>query len=399
MIGAAQEDNAAMRRKVKSKSPTVGVDGSWWSSLLTKGEALTVSRDVSGRLVLNSRQGRVLEPGPDLGLPAAVVAFDGGLEARFSRRDKDGNHSQAEADASDAAQRVGPAVSSVEPTVVIELGVGGQAELAPVLDESVNGLCCGDAVAHPGAHQSAVKRDGVEHLDIDSAFKDKAGDDVKAVQLGLTLRHPRQIPPSWRSRMADPAPVVENPSPQQDTSNGANGRQGLVVACQQLAMDGRLSKFPQVTLLLQLLTHPKDFNFDGSCDSIGRTVRPARPVAPVHAIQPLVTGPQDPSLNRSAADTEPPRHPADRMAVTNRSHQRAALALTGVFFSSSMIEASCLRSISPFSCSSLRVVAMARAPQAVEADGVWKAAEDGTFPHPLENASRFPQLPQPNSQR
>jgi hypothetical protein len=33
--------------------------------------------------------------------------------------------------------------------------------------------------------------------------------------------------------------------------------------------------------------------------------------------------------------------------------------------------------------------------QAVEADGVWKAAEYGAFPHPLENAARFPQLPQP----
>jgi hypothetical protein len=30
----------------------------------------------------------------------------------------------------------------------------------------------------------------------------------------------------------------------------------------------------------------------------------------------------------------------------------------------------------------------------MEADGVWKAAEYGAFPHPLENASRFPQLPQ-----
>ena len=32
--------------------------------------------------------------------------------------------------------------------------------------------------------------------------------------------------------------------------------------------------------------------------------------------------------------------------------------------------------------------------KAVEADGVWKAAR-GAFPHPLENASRFPHLPQP----
>jgi len=33
--------------------------------------------------------------------------------------------------------------------------------------------------------------------------------------------------------------------------------------------------------------------------------------------------------------------------------------------------------------------------QAVEADEVWKAGEYAAFPHLLENAPRFPRLPQP----
>jgi hypothetical protein len=34
-------------------------------------------------------------------------------------------------------------------------------------------------------------------------------------------------------------------------------------------------------------------------------------------------------------------------------------------------------------------------PQAVEADEAWKAGEYAAFPPPLENAPRFPRLPQP----
>src|SRR5262249_14397094 len=85
-----------------------------------------MGRHITGRLRLQPLQRGVLKPRPHFGLPQAVEALDGSLEARLAGRDKDGHDAQAQADAGHATNGVGVDLRSLEERVVVELCVAGQ---------------------------------------------------------------------------------------------------------------------------------------------------------------------------------------------------------------------------------------------------------------------------------
>src|SRR5262245_27936187 len=62
---------------------------------------------VAARPILQAAQVGVLEPGPDLRLPGAVVVLDSRLEARLARRDEHRDHPQGQAQPADPADGVG----------------------------------------------------------------------------------------------------------------------------------------------------------------------------------------------------------------------------------------------------------------------------------------------------
>lgn len=250
LIGAAQEDDLAAGMERQIRLPRLREGRSWWGSIDSKGSTGTAGLDVLGGPDLEGEQRVMLEARPDLCLPAAVIALDGGLEARLARRSKDRGDLESEAESDDAADGVGVLVGALEAGVVVELGVGGQADVLPVGHQRLESFPSGDEGSGPGLHQSAVERDGVEDFDIDSAANDKAGDDVEAIQFDVPLGHLRQIPASRRSGMWDSSTPIQGASPQQDSSDRANRRQRTVALFQQLTMIAASPNSPRALVSL-----------------------------------------------------------------------------------------------------------------------------------------------------
>src|SRR5258708_3979343 len=251
-----------------------------------------------------------MEASPDLSLPAAVVAFDSGLEAGFAGRREDWSHLQGEADAGNTTEVIGVVMSALEPGVVVELSVTGQTELTPVFDQSGHRKPRGDSGSRPGSRQGAVKRDGVEDFHVDSAFNDKAFDDVEAIGLDLPGRQFGQVPAARRAWPAHPSVTIQSSSPFQDSANGANRRGPAVSLPNQLPVDGEVAVLSQVACLPKLLAQLQDLVFDLRNDTVsGLSRRPRGAGGPVHTIQTASFGPAHPSVHRPVA---PPKAPSDR---------------------------------------------------------------------------------------
>jgi len=282
-VGATQEDDLATRVEREIWLPCFGKGCSWRGSFDSESRTNAAGLDVFGRLDLECKQGVMLEARPDFGLPAAVVALDGSLEAGLTRRGEDGDDLKGEAEANDAADGVGKLMSALEAGVVVELSVGGQADVLPVGSQRLKGLSGGDEGPGPRLHQAAVKRDAVKDFDIDSAANDKAGDDVEAIQFGVALGDLGQVP-TWRWSWApySSAPV-QGPSPQQDTSDRAHRRQRTVALCHQLAMDRRISELSQRAGVLESLASGENALFRRGRHPVGRLARTGRSIAPLDA--------------------------------------------------------------------------------------------------------------------
>lgn len=276
--------------------------------------------DELGGLILEGLQGVEVEASPDLGLPAAVVAFDGGLEARLARRCEDRSDLQGEADPADAPEVVGVVMGALESGVVVELSVTGQTELAPVFEQGRHADPRGDRGSGPGSRQAAVKRDGVKDLHIDSAFNDKAFDDVEAIDLNLFGSDLWQVPAAGRSRTAHPSVAVQSSSPFQDSTNRANRRDPAGYLSAQLSVDGDVAVLSQVAGLPKLLAQPQDFLFDVCRDTVGGlTGRSGGAVGPVDAVQAFSFGAAKPAVYRRVAK---PKGLGDRPQRTTSANSR-----------------------------------------------------------------------------
>ena len=394
LIGAAQEDDLAAGMERQIRLPRLREGRSWRGSVDSKSSTGTAGLDVLGGLDLEGEQRVVLEARPDLGLPAAVIAFDGGLEARLARRGKDRDDPESEAESDDAADGVGVLVGALKAGVVVELGIGGQAHVLPVGQQGLESFPSGDEGSGPRLHQTAMERDGVEDFDIDSAANDKAGDDIEAIQFDVSLGHLRQIPASRRSGMPDSSTPIQGASPQQDPSDRANRRQRTVALFQQLTTDRRIAELSQGTGVLEPLASSENDLFDRGGYPVGWPVRARRAITPLDAVQSLPGSPGNPSLNGRTTDMELTRDPSSAPSRPDRSNDGVTFLFDGSFLPNALLrrfleEILLLSKTLPKSKPSGN--------QAVEADGVWKAAEYGAFPHPLENAARFPHLPQPQA--
>lgn len=392
LIGAAQEDDLAAGMERQIRLPRFREGRSWRGGFDSKSGTGAAGLDVLGGLDLEGKQRVVLEARPDLCLPAAVIALDGGLEARLARRGKDRDDPESEAESDDATDGVGILVSALEAGVVVELGIGGQADVLPVGQQRLESFPSGDEGSGPGLHQAAVEGDGVEDFDIDSAANDKAGDDVEAIQFGVPLGHLRQVPTSRRGGMPDSSTPIQGASPQQDPSDRANRRQRTEALFQQLTMDRRIAELSQGTRVFESLASGENDLFDRGGHPVGWPVRARRAITPLDAVQSLPGSPGNPSLDGRTTDMELTRDPSSAPSRPDGRNDGAAFLFDGGFLPTSLLR-KFLEEILLFSKTLPKSKPSGN--QAVEADGVWKAAEYGAFPHPLENAARFPQLPQP----
>lgn len=204
------------------------------------------------KLVGGSLQGRdagVVGASPDLGLPERVAAFDVGLEACFARRREDGCDAQAQAEADDFTNDVGPVVWALETGVVVELRVGGQAVLAPVRVEAFDDPWRGDALPDPGAHQRSGEALGGESVAEADAFDGQVFDDTKGIRLRLAQAQGGKMPSRGRSRAAEAPGTIEQAVTGEHSGDGADGGHLLGRATQgQGVGDGLRADETQIAL-------------------------------------------------------------------------------------------------------------------------------------------------------
>jgi hypothetical protein len=169
-------------------------------------------------------------------------------------------------------------------------------------------------LVRPRADQPAVKRDGVEDLQIRAVLDGQPLDDVDAVQLGVPPGHIGQIPTGRRGWTAHPPLAIQCPAPSEDAADGADRGQRLGAPLQEGPEDGLGTAVARIALLGQLPSQVHDQVLDvGRCASRG--VRDRRSVVPIDAIQSLVLCPLDPVADGWLTDAEAPRglvlgHPA-----------------------------------------------------------------------------------------
>jgi hypothetical protein len=391
IVGSSEEDDLASGMSLWVLPPGLREGLSEGSGEDAFGGSGSCGGNEPGGLILKSLQGLVMEASPDLGLPTAVVAFDGSLEACLARWSEDGYHLQGEAKTGDTAEVIGILMGSLEPRVVVELGVARQADLTPVFDQGQGSALRRYGSSGPGGCQAAVKGDGIKDFDVDSAFNDKARDDVDAIGLGLAGADGRQVPTARRRWAPHPLTTVQGSPPFQDATDRANRGDLVMSSLDQFPPDRDITVLSQIACLLEFLAKLENLFLSIPADPIGWLAeRTGEAVRPVHPIQPLFLGATNPAVNRTETQSKTPGNRADRFALTDGSNHGSAASLDRVF-----LKPCSLLFWSPSrSHPAGRPDPPSGARRPVEADGVWKAAEYGAFPHPLENAARFPHLPQ-----
>ena len=222
-------------------------------------------------------------------------------------------------------------VRALKARVIIELGIIGQPELAPMPQDRLSDGSGVDGRARPRAHQPPVQRDRVEDLHLRAPLDQQPRDDIEQVDLSEGGSHVGQIPAGGRSGTAHPAPGVQSPSALENPIN--RGQRGDVLAAppEQLSANGGRPKLSQVTLFPQVAPNRQHPILHFSSHTVGRLPRPSRSVAEIDPIQAQILSSLEPSLNGKQADAEPLRHPAHRSAAANRSHHLATLLLGSAF--------------------------------------------------------------------
>ena len=105
--GTAPEDHLPMERSIGIEVPRRREGVPFRRALSALSAAPPMGFDMLCRVGLQRRERLVMEPRPDLGLPAAVEALDGSLEAHLLRGDKHWHHARAEAEPRDRTDDIG----------------------------------------------------------------------------------------------------------------------------------------------------------------------------------------------------------------------------------------------------------------------------------------------------
>src|SRR5579871_2760632 len=105
-VCAAQEDDCSQERQLEIKFPTLRKGMAWRSSL--DAWCRTASRRIHKAIRLQGEGVEIFifKTAPDLGLPAAVVVLDRGLEASLFRRCKNGCDAELQTEPYDAPERI-----------------------------------------------------------------------------------------------------------------------------------------------------------------------------------------------------------------------------------------------------------------------------------------------------
>jgi hypothetical protein len=195
-----------------------------------------------------------MKAGPDLGLPPAMEALDSGLKASLTGRDKDGHHLQAEAQAHHRTDHVRMLVRALEARVIIELGIIGQPELAPMPQDRLPDGPGVEGRARPRAHQPPCS-ELVLRTSTSGPLDEQSRNDIEQVNLSEGGSYVRQIPGGGRSGTVNPGPGVQSLSPLEDPINRGQRGDALSAMPEQVSANGGRPKLSQVTLSPQVASN------------------------------------------------------------------------------------------------------------------------------------------------
>jgi len=250
-----------------------------------------------------------MEAGPHSTLPAPVEGFNRRLEARFAWGSKDGRDPEAQTQAHDATDHVAILVGSLKAGVVVELGIGGEAQTFPVFEELVHDpLGRGLGGDRPGLSESTTQRDASEHIEARAVFDAQILDQIEAVEFCLSRGHRGEVPASGRWGNPTAAAAIESAPAFQDPRNRAHAGAARDWVLLQRTPQGRRAVLAEGAVLLKLLAQFQDQILDLLRRPIGRSAR--RLIAEVDAIQALVRGAGIPVLHLAQTDSELPGHGA-----------------------------------------------------------------------------------------
>src|SRR5579884_406818 len=209
-VGPPQEHQAPTQWSMGVEAPVPGERPACGGPFPPRGGSGTSRGPIGRRSVLQGGQRLMVEAGPDFSLPAPVKAFNGRLKAHLLWRHKDRRDPKTQANPHHPADHVGIVMGAMEPRLVVELGIGRQANHAPVGDQQIRNEASREPLRGPRIRFSAVQRDAGQDVHLRSMQDDQPFDDVEALEFRVALRDLGQIP-AWRGSGATDEGTVAIP--------------------------------------------------------------------------------------------------------------------------------------------------------------------------------------------
>jgi hypothetical protein len=296
VISASQINDPSLEGRLEVELPSLGEGGSSWCSFDPNGMASARSGDITFRTLFQAAKTPVLEASPDFGLPTAVETFDAGLESGLVGDSKDGSHAEAQTESNDATNGIRMLSGSCKAVVVVELGIAGQPDFAPVLLERFEDIVGTELSLRPGSREASMQGNSGKNRQMGPSTDCQTFDGIEAVQLAVSIGDLRDIPALGRRRAANTLSAIESAVPRQNAPDGSHRRQRVGVSLLEFSVNGTS------TILAQCASFPESFasgqhlSFDGDAGAPG-LLGNATTILPVDAIQSLSHGATDPMLN------------------------------------------------------------------------------------------------------
>jgi len=325
--------------------------------------------------LLKIGQASVFEAMPDLGLPAAVEAFDSVLKTRFAWRSKHGSDAEQQASSYDLTDGVGVLMRPLKNERVVELCVRRKPRLLPTTGEQRDNAGCVHRGPRPAGDKTSVNGDAGEDTQLRSPSENQTFNGVEGIEFATARCNLGKVPADRRRRSTDAPSCIENPSPLEDATDRASRGNRSHPLLDHRQPDRIRAELAQIALG-QFTAQPQNLFFSGHARSIHRLWRACRSIGPVDSIKPCVGSASDPSPYSLETDAKLAGNLAQGVPSANSVHHRPALLLDGVL---------CSRAFSLFRSAYQPV-------QAAHETGLWnltgygKPAKTAAFPQPLENA-------------
>ena len=258
LIGPTQEDDVCKLRLACFPKRTSGLAR---RAFVCDGMRLAMCRNETVSSALKMRIGTKTETPPNRVLPAPIEGFDFGLEASFSRRGKDGRHSETKAAMDESAKTANVAMRTLKNRVIIKLCIKRAAVRQPVLLHSVQAGRKRRAVLQDRTHGEAPPEGySSERVKVAAACQGQPFHKIEGIELILAACQFWQIPAGRRSRVTHPTARDQTVS-LQNAVNRTFAREHRVTS-RQCDANGCRSVFTQGGALAQLTSDQHHGSFE-----------------------------------------------------------------------------------------------------------------------------------------